>query len=480
MAEPNFPTWTSIKTHPIPQWFKDAKFGIYTHWGIYSVPAKGPNVSWYPHNMYLPGTEQYEYHVKTYGGPEVFGYKDFIPQFTGEKFDADEWAQWFQRSGAQYAGPVAEHHDGFAMWDTQYSEWNAARMGPQRDVVGLLAAAIRKQGLRFLTAFHHAENWWFYPHWQKGSDVADPRYAGLYGEPHNLAGPLAYSLVDHGFFNQDRPSRAFLERWEAKMVEVLDRYQPDLIWYDFGLRAVPDWYKLDFLANYFNREAQWGREVVVTYKDFDLAPESGVVDLELGRMTDLTYFPWITDSTVDDGEGWGYLRGASYKSPTALVHYLVDNVSKNGHLLLNIGPKPDGTFPEEAKTILSEMGKWLQVNGEAIYGSTTWVRYGEGPGKIGKSGAFNEQNVPTFTAQDVRFTVKDHYLYAICLGWPEGALTIEALKVLWAPEVRSVRMLGVDQELAWSLSEKGLTITPPAHKPCEHAVVFKIERGSIF
>jgi alpha-L-fucosidase len=470
------PTWNSLKTHSIPQWFIDAKFGIYTHWGIYCVPAKGPNATWYPYNMYRPGTEQYEHHLKTYGDPEEFGYKDFIPQFSAEKFDPDEWADLFKISGAQYAGPVAEHHDGFSMWDTQFGDWNAAKMGPKRDVVGLLEKSIRKRGLRFMTAFHHAENWWFYPHWIKEYDTSNPEYSGLYGPLHNLEGPIN----DDWFFNQDRPSKWFLDRWKARMIEVLDRYQPDLIWFDFGLRGVPDQYKLDFLANYYNREPAWGREVVVAYKGYDLAPETGVVDLELGRMTDLTYYPWITDTTVDDGKAWGYIRDTGYKSPNSVVHYLIDNVSKNGHLLLNIGPKPDGTFPEEAKKILREIGQWLAINGEAIYGTTTWVRYGEGPSKITKNGAFNEQNVPTYTSQDVRFTVKGHNLYAICLGWPEGPFTIEALKMLWEPEICSVRMLGVDQELKWSLSEKGLTIIPPVQKPCAHAVVIRIERGKIF
>jgi alpha-L-fucosidase len=470
------PTWSSLKKHSTPQWFKDAKFGIYTHWGIYCVPAKGPNATWYPYNMYRPGTEQYEYHLKTYGGPEKFGYKDFIPMFTAEKFDPDEWAELFKNSGAQYAGPVAEHHDGFPMWDTQFGDWSAAKMGPKRDVVGLLEKAIRKQGLRFLTAFHHAENWWFYPHWVKEYDTSDPRYSGLYGPLHNLQGPEN----EQWFFNQDRPSKWFLDRWKARMVEVLDRYAPDLIWYDFGLGGVPDQYKMDFLANYYNRETEWGREVVVTYKNYDLAPQAGVVDLELGRMTDLTYYEWITDSTVDDGEAWGYIQDTGYKSPTSMVHYLIDNVSKNGHLLLNIGPKPDGTLPEEAKEILREMGKWLALNGEAIYGTTTWVSFGEGPNKISKSGAFNEKNVPVFDARDVRFTVKDNTLYAILLGWPEGPVHIETLKLLWKPEVKSVRMLGVDQELVWTLDEKGMTITPPAQKPGEHAFVIKIERGQPF
>lgn len=470
------PSWNSLKMHPVPQWFKDAKFGIYTHWGVYSVPAKGINATWYPHFMYRPGNEQYDYHVKTYGGPDKFGYKDFIPMFTAEKFDPDAWAELFKLSGAQFAGPVAEHHDGFAMWDTAYSAYNAAKMGPKRDVVGLLEKAIRTQGMRFLTAFHHAENWWFYPHWEKAYDTADPRYAGLYGPPHNPHGPTS----DAWFFNQERPSQEFLDRWKAKMLEVFDKYRPDMLWFDFGLYAVPDAYKMDFLANYYNREAEWGRELVVTYKDHHLPPGAGVVDLELGRMTDLTYYPWITDTTVDDGEAWGYIRDTGYKSPTAVIHYLIDNVSKNGHLLLNIGPKPDGTFPIEAEIILREMGKWLALNGEAIYGTTTWVSYGEGPHAITKNGAFNEKEVPIFDASDVRFTVKDQYLYAICLGVPHKPVTIETLKLLWPGEIRSVHMLGVDQELAWKLDELGLTIDLPAEKPCDHAVVFKIERGSVF
>ncbi len=470
------PTWNSLQQHLTPQWFKDAKFGIYTHWGIYCVPAKGPNATWYPYNMYRKGTEQYEYHLRTYGGPARFGYKDFIPDFTASRFDPDEWAELFQQSGARYAGPVAEHHDGFAMWDTRFSEWNAARMGPRRDVVGLLEKAIRRQGLRFLTAFHHAENWWFYPHWEKEYDTSDPLYAGLYGEPHNLDGPLHQA----GFFNQDRPSPAFLERWQAKLVEVVDRYGPDVIWFDFGLRGVPEAYKQAFLAHYYNWAAAEGREVVVTYKDYDLAPGAGVVDLELGRMSELTYHEWITDTTVDDGQAWGYIQDTGYKTPAEVVHYLVDNVSKNGYLLLNVGPKADGTLPEEAKAILRGTGAWLAVNGEAIYGTRPWVTYGEGPGQIAKSGAFNEQDVPTFTGKDVRFTIKDNNLYSICLGWPGRRFNIAALKTMWPGEIGSVQMLGVDRDLPWSLDERGLTIETTDERPGEYAFSFRIRRENPF
>ena len=473
LMENNYqPTWNSLKTHPTPQWFRDAKFGIYTHWGVYCVPAYGPNATWYPYNMYREGQPQYEYHLKTYGPPSRFGYKDFIPMLSAEKFDSDEWAEIFKSSGAMFAGPVGEHHDGFCMWDTHYSDWSAAKMGPKRDVVGLLEKSIRQAGLRFMVALHHAENWWFYPHWRKEFDTSDLRYAGLYGEAHNLDGN-----VGPDFFDQDRPSLKFMQTWQAKTYEVVDSYQPDLIWFDNGIWGIPEQYRLDFLAYYYNKEAEWGKSLAVTFKNRELVPGSAIVDIELGRMRNLTYFDWITDTTVDDGRGWGYLKDTHYKSTTTVVHYLVDNVSKNGAMLLNVGPRPDGTIPEQAQDLLKGMGKWLAMNGEAIFGTTCWMTFGEGPTKIQTGGEFNEKKMGAFTAQDIRFTVKENNLYAICLGWPGSQVTIETLRCLYPAEIRSVRMLGVERNLAWSLSEAGLRIETPAERPCEHAYVFKIERG---
>lgn len=477
------PTWNSLRTHRTPQWFKDAKFGIYTHWGIYSVPARGPNGTWYPYNMYREGTPQHAYHAATHGPPSKFGYKDFIPMFKAERFDADEWAELFKKAGAQFAGPVGEHHDGFAMWDTRYSQWNAAKMGPQRDVVGELAQAIRKQGLRFMVALHHAENWWFYPHWIEAYDTSDPAYVGLYGPLHNQEWATQNPETDgrpEEWRLQDRPSQAFLDQWLGKTREVIDNYQPDMLWFDFGIRFVQEHYKREMLAYYYNKEQEWGKRMVVTYKWHDLVPGAGVVDLELGRFDTLTYQEWITDTTVDDGYGWGYIKDTAYKPLGTLVHYLIDNVSKNGYMLLNVGPRPDGVIPDEAKALLIGMGKWLEMNGEAIYGTTPWMTYGEGPTQMTKAGYFMEDQEVRYTAQDFRFTTKGDRLYAICLGLPTGQVTVESFAGLYPEEIARVSMLGVEQPLDWTLTRDGLTITPPTGFPCEHAVVFKIERRRPF
>ena len=483
-------SWNSIQAHAVPQWLKDAKFGIYTHWGLYSVPACGPNATWYAYNMYREGSFQNRYHVKKFGDPSQFGYKDFIPMFTAEKFDADEWAEIFRNSGARFAGPVGEHHEGFTMWDTKHSTWNARLMGPKRDIVGELEKAIRREGMRFMTAMHHAETWWFYPHWKTRYDVSDPANAGLYGEPHDLQWEGQGSIIDpdpsavniEAFWPmQQKPSNRFLDTWIAKLKELVDTYSPDLLWFDFGLRWVQEHYKREFFAYYYNKEKELGRELIVVYKWHNAAPGSGVEDLEQGAHGDLAYNFWITDTTVDDGEAWGYIHDNKYKSPTTLIHYLIDNVSKNGALLLSIGPRADGVIPVEVKSILSEMGAWLRVNGEAIYGTSPWMWPGEGPTKAERTGPFSETEKRSYTAKDVRFTVKDDALYAICLGLPEAEVLIEtARKNLYPGEIKSIRMLGVDRDLAWAMNGQYLRIAVPIEKPCAHACVFKIERKRPF
>lgn len=467
------PSWNSLKNIQTPQWLRDGKFGIYTHWGVYAVPAQGPNATWYANQVYTkPESPQRKYHEATYGPLEKFGYKDFIPMFTAEKFNADEWAELFEKAGARFAGPVAEHHDGFSMWDTRYSEWNAAKMGPKRDVVGELSRAIKKRNLKFVTAFHHAENWFYFPTWDTRYDCGDPRYSGLYG-PIHAKGAL--------------PDKAFLDQWKGKVIEVIDKYDPDFIWFDFGLELVTDPYKQEVLAYFYNKAARQGKEVVVTYKDHHLPPGAGLLDLELGQEADLTYYEWITDTSIDNGQGWGYVKGLGFKTVDNLIDNLVDRVSKNGYLLLNVGPKPDGTIPEEARERLLAMGRWLKINGDAIYSTTCWVIPGEGPTRLERGGGFNEKNEMHYTGEDIRFTVKDNNLYATVLDWPGEKVLIKSLAPkgstwagLYPSEISSITMLGDGKELKWEMTKEGLVIETPKVKPCDHAYVFRIVRKRPF
>lgn len=420
--------------------------------------------------MYREGTEQHEHHRSVYGGPEKFGYKDFISHFRAELFDADEWAEIVADSGARFAGPVGEHHDGFSMWNSPSNEWCAAKMGPKRDIVGELEKAYRAQGLRYMVAMHHAENWWFFPHWRPEFDTSDPRYAGLYGESHNLEGPIGKEW----FFDQSLPSRAFLKQWRTRLDEVVSCYSPDMIWFDFGICRIDERTLAEFVADYYNG----GADRLITYKDDHLPPNIAVLDFELGRESKMTNYEWLTDSTVDDGCAWGFMNNAAYKGSAELVHYLIDNVSKNGYLLLNVGPKADGTFPDEAKSIMRDMGNWLKVNGEAIYGTTPWFVSGEGSTQLQKGGAFNEGDKPNYTAEDIRFTAKGDSVYAIVLGRPTGEVKITSFsnERIYPGSVKSVCLLGSDEPISFKQNPDGLVIQPFKSKPCEFACAFKIER----
>ena len=284
----------------------------------------------------------------------------------------------------------------------------------------------------------------------------------------------------HDWVAQDRPDGAFNDIWRTKIDEVINAYRPDLMWFDFGLNWVQEEYKKKMLADYYNKEAEWGTEVIVAYKNHDLPPGVALIDYELGRMDKLTYYDWITDTSVDDQGAWAFVNDAGFKKPSALIHNLVDNVSKNGYLLLNVGPKADGSIPDQAKALLQAMGDWLKINGEAIYGTTPWMVYGEGPTQMTNAGMFSEEHEVEYTADDYRFTCTDDAVYATCLGWPEGKSMIKEMRRLNAGEIDSVTMLGSDEALSWNLAKDGLEITPPAEQPCEHAFVYKITRENPF
>ncbi len=457
------PTWESLSQFTVPDWYIDGKFGIFIHWGLYAVPAFSNE--WYPRNMYLQGTKEFEHHVATYGPQAEFGYKDFIPLFKAEKYDPDAWAQLFHEAGAKFVVPVAEHHDGFAMYDTALSEWCAAKMGPQRDLIGDLANAVRARGMVFGISSHRAEHWWFMNGGKQfDSDVQDPRYANFYG-------PTQPNDPDWRSKDwQPRPDAKYLDDWLARTCELVDKYRPQIVWFDWWIeQTVFKPYLQKFAAYYYNRGLEWGQGVAINYKN-DAFPEGvAIYDVERGQLKEISPRFWQTDTSVSKNS-WGYIADHNYKTAGDIVGDLVDIVSKNGALLLNIGPRPDGTIPEPEAAMLRDIGRWLAVNGEAIYGTRPWMRFGEGPTEV-LEGGFTDTKRAAYTDQDIRFTTNEGALYAICLGWPEKAWCITSLT---DAKVAAVALLGSDEPLYWSQDTGGLTVQAPSLKPCDYAYTLKI------
>jgi alpha-L-fucosidase len=464
------PTWASLATCKIPAWYEDGKFGIFIHWGPYCVPAFGNE--WYPRNMYLKHTCEFVYHQKVFGHQAKFGYKDFIPLFTAQKFDAPAWADLFRRAGAKFVVPVAEHHDGFAMYDSDLSRWTAVKMGPRRDIIGELAAATRKAGMVFGVSSHRAEHWWFFNGGRDfDSDVQDPAHADLYGP--------AVSLPNDrfGLDVRPRPDAAFLEDWLARCSELVAKYQPQLFWFDWWIeQTVFQPYLQRFAAYYYNCGHEWGKGVAINYKYKAFAEGAAVLDIERGQMKHVRPLLWQNDTSVSKNS-WGYIQHHAYRTSTSIIHDLVDVVSKNGALLLNIGPRPDGTIPEPEEALLIAIGRWLGVNGEAIYGTRPWKVCGEGPTEVFE-GAFTDTKRAAFTPSDIRFTAKDSAVYAIFLGWPEGReVTVGWLRAgspLYTDAIRSVTLLGSSEPVQWSREAGGLRVKLPAQPPCDAAFVLKI------
>lgn len=465
--------WASLSGYVVPKWYQDAKFGVFIHWGVYAVPAFGNE--WYPRRMYLRGTPEFEHHVKTYGPQTRFGYKDFIPLFKAAKFEPGAWATLFREAGARFVIPVAEHHDGFAMYETALTKWCAAKMGPKRDLLGDLAEALRRQGLIFGLSSHRAEHWWYFNGGREfDSDVRRGRHADFYGPAQPL--PEDHEARHHRK-SLPMPDAAFLGDWLTRTCELVDKYRPEIVWFDWWIQHVAfDAYLRKFSAYYYNRAARGSRGVAINYK-YDAFPEGAAVfDVERGQLKGTRFPFWQTDTSVSKNS-WGYVQDQDYKSATSLIHDLIDIVSKNGALLLNVGPRPDGTIPEAEQKLLREIGNWLALNGEAIYGTRAWKIFGEGPTEI-IEGAFNDVKRASFTAQDLRFTRKGKILYVIALGWAAGGkLSIKTLAKSgrFAPEsIRRVELVGNPAPLSWKRNQKGLTISLPREKPCRHAYVFKI------
>lgn len=427
------PTWSSVDQHPpAAEWFQDAKFGIYFHWGVFSVPAFGNE--WYPRNMYVSGSSENNHHKAVFGDPSAWPYHNFVNgardkagnwvQFApklksaGGNFDPAEWAQLFADAGAKFAGPVAEHHDGFSMWNSAVNEWNSVAKGPRLDLVRLHADAIRARGLKFMVSLHHAYHFTgYYDHVPAQSDASLRK---LYGQ----LGSVAENQL-----------------WYDKLAEVIDGYQPDLLWQDFNLPRVDESRRLNFLAYYYNKAVAWNKDVVATYKDgFNNRGE--VFDFERGGPGDIQNPYWLTDDSISSSS-WCYTTGIGYYSMKAMLHSLIDRVSKNGTMLLNIAPMADGTIPAGQRTILLGIGDYLARFGESIYATRAWSAYGEGPTQMG-GGSFTTPREGT--SRDIRFTrSKDNtVLYATVMGWPGGTLDIPTLGSgrINLGSLKSVQLLG--------------------------------------
>ncbi len=466
------PDWESLQKYEVPEWYKDAKFGIFIHWGVYSVPAFGNE--WYPRNMYVPGSPEYQHHIATYGTQDKFGYKDFIPMFKAEQFDAAAWADLFKKAGAKYVVPVAEHHDGFAMYDSGLSDWTAAKMGPHRDVIGQLAKAVRADGLHFGVSSHRVEHNFFLGVGRAiPSDVNDPQYAAFYGPAHNWLSNKWGTPLDGDF---TYVSSAWANDWLARAAEIVDKYHPDIVYFDWWIgQALIRPNLTRFAAFYYNNSLKYGDHVgVINYKDYAMQEHSAVLDVERGQLAELRPLYWQTDTSVSN-KSWGYINDDTFKSPEFIVHQLIDIVSKNGNLLLNIGPKSDGTIPEQVQQVLLGVGGWLDVNGEAIYGTRPWRIYGEGPTKAA-AGAFHDTDVTNYTSDDFRFTTKGGALYVIGLSWPgNGEAVVRSLaSAVGGERVKGVSLLGSGAKVQFDQQGDGLHVKLPGQPPSKYAYVLRV------
>ena len=487
-AGPYQPTWDSLNKYQIPKWYKDAKLGIFIHWGPYCVPEFG--WEWYPRAMYTRSKDGkknwrgdvFEHHAKTYGPQSKFGYKDLIPQFKGENFNAEEWVSLFKDAGAKYIVPVAEHHDGFAMYDCSFSQWTSTQMGPKRDIVGELEKATRAANLHFGVSSHRAFNWMYYVR-EKEFDNADPKFAGLYGKPlpelfEEDAANYQKNFVPH--------TKEFKDEWLARTCELTDKYNADLIWFDFGiannrkLTAEENLYAQHlqkFAAYFYNQAAKRGGDVPILNYKWEAYPEkAAVLDLERSKLDKTRELFWQTDTSVATNT-WGYIDNINYKPVNRIVDDLVDIVSKNGCLLLNVCPKKDGSIPEEQQVMLRKLGAWMYINGEAVHGSRPFEIYGEGPTGTVMGHVSESKNKP-YGSEDYRFTTNGHIVYVFVLERSEsGAAVVKSFKKgneLLAGEIESIELLGSDAPVEFSCDEEGLKFTLPEKLPTEFAHVLKL------
>ena len=469
--------WASLANHKVPDWYMHDKLGVFIHWGVYSVPAFGNE--WYSRGMYEQNSREFEHHRKTYGDQKTFGYKDFIPMFKAEKFNAADWVSLFKKAGIKYVMPVAEHHDGFAMYSTEFNRWNSVEMGPCRDVVGEIKAECEKQGLTLCASTHRAEHYFFMnPGRLYDSDINNEDYADFYG-PAVYCKELAPEIIHITTADTYSvgASKEWLEDWLVRTCELVDRYQPSVLYFDWWIHNhsfKP--YLKKLAAYYYNRAEKWGKEVTINYKHEAFPPSVATFDIERGALTNISPVYWQTDTAIGK-RSWGYTADNEYKSSRQIICDLVDIVSKNGNLLINIGPKADGTITDEETKVLLDMGEWLAVNGEGIYGTTHWKHFGEGEVNA-EEGFFKDGDEKAFTDRDFRFTYKNCYLYAFQMR-PSETVEIKSLKKLKSHDhiIESVELLGCDGKIDFTRDEEALKINIKGKIRNDLPVCFKIAIG---
>jgi len=487
-AGPFKPEWESLETqYQTPEWFRDAKFGIWAHWTAQCVPEQG---DWYARRMYEEGSPDYKYHVEHYGHPSKFGFKDICNLWKAEKWEPEKLIQLYKRAGAKYFVALANHHCNFDCWDSKYQPWNTVNVGPKKDIVGGWAEAARKAGLRFGVTVHAGRSWSWYEVAQ-GADKTGPLAGVPYdgkltkadGKGQWWDGLDPQDLYAQNHKPGDKPDQAYVDKFFNRVKDLVDKYQPDLLYFDDGvlpLNNISD-AGLRIAANYYNSSIQWHggkNEAVMTTKGLNPEQRKALVwDIERGRSDRCEPYPWQTDTCIGS---WHYaisvFENHRYKTATTVLTTLIDIVSKNGNLLLNVPVKGDGTIDADEVKVLGDLAKWMDVNSEAVFGTRPWLIFGEGAGDV-SAGNFGERNARAYSATDIRFTCKGDTVYAFILGWPEKPVVIRSMakgSPLVTGDVNNVCLLGADCKLEWSRTDEGLVIKPPAKQPCESAYAFKI------
>lgn len=466
------PNWESLAEYHVPQWYRQAKFGVFIHWGVFTVPEYFSE--WYPRLMYYKGNPVYWHHRKKYG--KDINYRDFIPMFKAERFDANDIVKAVKDCGAKLVMPVAEHHDGIKLYDSELSEWTTPKLPVQRDFLAEYKTACEKNDIVFSTSSHRAEHFWFLNGGKTVGNInetQDDKYRELYGECENIhkANNLFTLLKqEHGI----EPTETWLKDWLVSSCELIDKYQPSSLFFDWWVsyKAFRPYMK-KFLAYYYNRSLEWGKEVCVYYKSDAIMYNCAIFDRERGQLENVSPYIWQGETSTAYNS-WSYCTTNRFKTPEIIACNLLDVISKNGCFVLNIGPKADGSICDEEKHILSELGKFTKANAEAIWGTQPYKVFGEG--KKQKAGSFNERL--SYTKSDYRFTCKTGVIYAFALK-PNGKSEFKIKSLadsmdLFHCVIKNISILGSDEKVTYSQDKKCLKIkTNKIHSTMP--ICFKIE-----